>query len=91
MSRLARGIAPGMRVKQGDVIGYAGMTGLATAPHVHYEFLRDAHQVDPRSAIRYATSQPVPKARRAEFERLRDHYRSLLHSPSEQRVLAADN
>jgi murein DD-endopeptidase MepM/ murein hydrolase activator NlpD len=38
MSRFAKGISTGKRIKQGQTIGYVGMTGLATGPHLHYEF-----------------------------------------------------
>lgn len=38
MSRFAKGISNGKRIKQGQTIGYVGMTGLATGPHLHYEF-----------------------------------------------------
>lgn len=47
MSRIARGIRPGTKVKQGQIIGYVGMSGTATAPHLHYEVLIDDKQVDP--------------------------------------------
>lgn len=47
MSRIAKGIKPGTKVKQGQIIGYVGMSGTATAPHLHYEVLIDDKQVDP--------------------------------------------
>lgn len=47
MSRFARGIRNGVRVQQGQVIGYVGSTGLATGPHVCYRFWKCGQQVDP--------------------------------------------
>lgn len=47
MSRLGRGIQPGVAVRQGPVIGFVGTTGLSTGPHLHYEFHRAGKQVDP--------------------------------------------
>jgi len=47
MSRFAKGIRSGKVVKQGDVIGYVGSTGLATGPHVCYRFWKHGKQVDP--------------------------------------------
>ena len=47
MSRIARGIKPRVKVKQGDIIGYVGSTGLATGPHVCYRFWKNGRQVNP--------------------------------------------
>jgi murein DD-endopeptidase MepM/ murein hydrolase activator NlpD len=47
MSRIARRIKPRVKVKQGDIIGYVGSTGLATGPHVCYRFWKNGRQVNP--------------------------------------------
>lgn len=52
MSRIA--VAAGTRVRQGQVIGYVGSTGLSTGPHLHYEMYRGGQVVDPRS-VRFAS------------------------------------
>lgn len=49
MSRFAKGLKRGMRVDQGDVIGYVGTTGRSTGSHLHYEVLKSNRQVDPKS------------------------------------------
>lgn len=49
MSKIKTGIRPGVKVKQGDVIGFVGQTGLANGPHVCYRFWRNGRQVDPSS------------------------------------------
>ncbi|MEZ5957127.1 MAG: peptidoglycan DD-metalloendopeptidase family protein [Hyphomonadaceae bacterium] len=49
MSRFARGMRAGVRVRQGQVIGYVGTTGRSTGPHLHYEVLRRGQQVNPMS------------------------------------------
>lgn len=90
MSRLAKAVRPGMRVRQEQVIGYSGATGLANGPHVHYEFIRNGRHVDPRTAVRYGTAQPVPQNRHDEFESLRANYLSLLF-PSGAPAITASN
>ena len=47
MSKIKAGIRKGVYVKQGDIIGYVGSTGLATGPHVCYRFWKNGKQVDP--------------------------------------------
>ena len=47
MSRFARGMRAGARVRQGQVIGYVGTTGRSTGPHLHYEVMRRGQQVNP--------------------------------------------
>lgn len=47
MSRFARGMRPGVQVRQGQVIGYVGTTGRSTGPHLHYEVLRRGQQINP--------------------------------------------
>lgn len=47
MKRFAKGIHPGARVSQGDIIGYVGSTGRSTGPHLHYEVRIDKKQVNP--------------------------------------------
>jgi murein DD-endopeptidase MepM/ murein hydrolase activator NlpD len=77
MSRLGAGIRTGVRVEQGQTIGYVGMTGLASGPHVHYELLRHGKHIDPRT-LGTEPGPPVPVNRRAEFEDIRDRYDRLL-------------
>ena len=49
MSRFAKHVRVGTRVQQGDVIGYVGMTGLATGPHLHYEYLVNGVHKNPQT------------------------------------------
>jgi murein DD-endopeptidase MepM/ murein hydrolase activator NlpD len=47
LSTFAKGLRQGQRVSQGDIIGHVGATGMATGPHLHYEFRFNGVQRDP--------------------------------------------
>lgn len=66
LSRFANGLHRGQRVGQGEIIGYVGMTGWATGPHLHYEFRMDGQQRDPlRVALPDAT--PISASQKTAF------------------------
>ncbi len=77
LSRYGRGIRKGKRVKQKEIIGYDGSTGLATGPHLDYRISRNGKFLDPLKM----KSPPISSIRKehvAEFEAERDHLASLL-------------
>ncbi len=66
LSKLAAGVRRGARVSQRDVIGYVGMTGLATGPHLDYRVSKDGQFVNPMSE-KFIPGEPLAGAERARF------------------------
>ena len=66
MKGFAPGIRKGARVSQGDTIGFVGQTGVATGPHLHYEFRIAGKQINP-ATVALPTALPLDKAQMAQF------------------------
>lgn len=69
MSRFAKGIRPGVRVTQGQVIAYVGSTGRSTGPHLHYEVIQNGRRVNPRT-IKAATGENLSGANLTKFKKV---------------------
>lgn len=66
LSRFQKGLKRGDRVKRGQIIGYVGQTGLATAPHCHYEFHVNQRAQNP-ATIKLPQAAPIPRNELASF------------------------
>ncbi len=71
MSAFAKGMEPGKRVRQGQVIGFVGSTGMSTGAHVHYEILVNGRFVDPMR-VKLPRGRSLEGAVMASFEKERD-------------------
>ncbi len=67
LSNFAKGLKKGSRVNQSDIIGYVGMTGMATGPHLHYELRVNGVQRDPAKVI-LPTAPPIAKKDASAFQ-----------------------
>jgi len=79
LSRLDRGMAKGVKIKQGDTIGYVGSTGLTTGPHLHYEMRLNNKFVNPLKT-RIPAGRPLPDTARGEFFQVMNTMTTMLAS-----------
>jgi murein DD-endopeptidase MepM/ murein hydrolase activator NlpD len=81
VSRFASGLKVGERVRQGQVVAYVGMTGLATGPHLHFEYRVRGEWKNPQTILKTAqAAAPIDASLRADFERQTQPLLALLEA-----------
>jgi murein DD-endopeptidase MepM/ murein hydrolase activator NlpD len=75
----------GQTIKQGDIIGAVGSTGLSTGPHLHFEFRIGGRHVDPLTLAQQGSAEPISAALRTQFNQRAQVARSQLMAAAQMR------
>ena len=78
-------VRKGQTIKQGDVVGAVGSTGLSTGPHLHFEFRINGRHVDPLTLAQQGSAEPVSSALRPQFNQRAQYARSQLMAAAQMR------
>jgi|TARA_B100000780_G_scaffold181310_1_gene127197 murein DD-endopeptidase MepM/ murein hydrolase activator NlpD len=82
LEKFEKNITSGRKVRQGDTIGFVGSTGLATGPHLHYEFKIGDRRIDPIK-VRLPSAEPISKKLKPSFDTLIQENNLMLESFNE--------
>lgn len=89
LSRYAKGVNKGTKVRQGQVIGYVGATGRTTGPHLHYEVIQNGKHVNPQKVTQFPSTKLTGKALIAfkafitKIEKLKKEREALKNEPQD--------
>ncbi len=89
LSRFASGLKKGKRIRQGEIIGYVGSTGLATGPHLHYEFREDGEYRDAMKVALPRSRKPSAAEKRYFYQATAELRRTLLERQKERQLALA--
>lgn len=89
LSRFARGLRVGKRVQQKEVIGYVGMTGTATGPHLDFRLFRHGKVVNPLRQI-FPPGPPVPKGQFDDYQRVMADFLPKIERKKKSRTVVAE-